>query len=133
VLGYIAPPIVATFVVGLFYKRANANGAFYSLLIGYGIAIIFIIMRVYDIAPSLTNIHFLIQVPILAVICAVLNIVISQLSAPPSEETVASLTYNKRIFAEETEELKGLPWYQNYRVLSLLLLLLTAIIVIWFW
>lgn len=133
VLGYIAPPIVATFIVGLFYKRANGNGAFYSLLIGYGLAIIYIFLKIYDVAPSMTNIHFLLQVPILAVICVVLNIVISNMSAPPPAEKVEALTWNKRIFTEETKELKGLPWYQNYRILSLLLLLLTAIIVIWFW
>ncbi|MCG8388492.1 MAG: sodium:solute symporter, partial [Cytophagales bacterium] len=35
VLGYISPPIVGAFLVGLFYRRANANGAFYSFLVGY--------------------------------------------------------------------------------------------------
>jgi SSS family solute:Na+ symporter len=130
VLGYIAPPIVATFVIGLFYSRANANGAFYSLLLGYGLAIIYIIMQVTGTAP---DIHFLLQVPILFVIVAVLNVVISNMSAPPPAEQVAPLTWTKKIYQQETEELRGLPWYQNYRILSVLLLILTAIIVIWFW
>ncbi|MCA6079176.1 sodium:solute symporter [Fulvivirga sedimenti] len=133
VLTYIAPPIVATFVMGLFYKRANANGAFYSLLLSYGLAIVIIIMKSNDIAPGLTNIHFLLQVPILFVICAGLNFIISNAGAPPAAEKVDDLTWNRRIYTAETKELEGLPWYKNYRVLSVLLLILTAFIVIWFW
>ena len=133
VLTYIAPPIVATFVLGLFYPRANANGAFYSLLLSYGLAIAFILMKSNDIAPELTSTHFLLQVPILALITAVLNIVISNLSAAPPQEKVENMTWNRRIFTAETKELAGLPWYKNYRILSVLLLLLTAFIVIWFW
>jgi len=59
--------------------------------------------------------------------------VISHLSAPPAAEKVDSMTWNKKIFKAETRELEGLPWYQNYRILSVLLLMLTAFIVIWFW
>ncbi len=133
VLTYIAPPIVATFVMGLFYKRANANGAFYSLLLSYGLAIIIILMKSNGIAPEITGIHFLLQVPLLFAICAILNFIISNAGAPPPAEKVDEMTWNRRIFTAETKELKGTPWYMNYRVLSVLLLILTAFIVIWFW
>ena len=43
VLGYISPPVVAVFMVGLFYKRANGHGAFYSLILGYLLSITFIL------------------------------------------------------------------------------------------
>jgi SSS family solute:Na+ symporter len=94
---------------------------------------VYIILQVTDAAPALTNIHFLIQVPILFIIVASLNVVISNMSAPPPEDKVASLTWTRKIYQQETRDLQGLPWYQNYRILSLLLLILTAIIVIWFW
>lgn len=133
VLAYISPPIVAVFVVGLFYKRANGNGAFWSLILGYITVIIFILMKTQGYAPGLTNIHFLHQVPILFVICCGLNIFISQFSAPPSQEKVQSMTWSKSIYREETEELRGLPWYKNYRYLAVILLILTALIVGWYW
>ncbi len=133
VLTYIAPPIVATFMLGLFYKRANAHGAFFSLLLSYGLAVIFILMKTNDVAPELTNVHFTLQVPVLAVICAVLNVIISHATASPPAEKVENMTWHRRVFTAETKELKGMPWYQNYRILSLLLLVLTAFIVIWFW
>jgi SSS family solute:Na+ symporter len=117
----------------LFYKRANGNGAFFSLLISYALAIVFIILKSSDLAPAVTDIHFLLQVPILALICAVFNIIISNASAPPPAEKVDSMTWNIGIFRAETRELASLPWYKNYRILSLLLLLLTAFIVIWYW
>lgn len=31
------------------------------------------------------------------------------------------------------KEMKGLPWHQNYRVLALILLLITAVVVGYFW
>lgn len=133
VLGYIAPPIVAAFLVGLFYKRSNGQGAFWSFILGYGLAIIYIYMKYSGDFPDLENIHFLIQVPVLALICAVINIVISNLTAPPAKEKTDGLIWSTAIYKAETKELVGTPWYKNYRILSVLLLLLTAIIVIWFW
>ncbi|MEO0332687.1 MAG: sodium/solute symporter, partial [Bacteroidota bacterium] len=43
VLGYIAPPIVSAFLLGLFWKRANSNGSFYSLMFGAIMAIIWVV------------------------------------------------------------------------------------------
>ncbi|MEJ0080823.1 MAG: hypothetical protein WDM78_07705 [Puia sp.] len=31
----LAPPIAAVFLLGVFYKRINANGAFAALVIGF--------------------------------------------------------------------------------------------------
>lgn len=133
VLGYIAPPIVAAFLVGLFYKRANGHGAFWSFILGYGLAIIYIVMKYSGAYPALEEIHFLIQVPVLAVICIAINVAVSHLTAPPDEVKTDGLIWSRSIFKAETRELEGVPWYKNYRILSVLLLLLTAFIVIWYW
>lgn len=134
VLGYIAPPIVAAFLVGLFYKRANGNGAFYSFLLGYGLVILFVLVKYFsESGPAWMDAHFLIQVPILMVICMISNVVISNLTEAPDPEKIKSLIWTKSLYRAETKELEGLPWYKNYRVLSIFLLILTAIIVIWYW
>lgn len=135
ILAFISPPIVAAFVVGLFYKRANANGGFWSLVLSYVIVIVWIIYAFSNyggISTEDTGVHFLYTVPILFVIAILLNVVISQFSPAPSEEKIEGMIWTKKIYTEETKELVGLLWYQNYRVLSVLLLILTAIIVIWF-
>jgi SSS family solute:Na+ symporter len=46
---------------------------------------------------------------------------------------VADYTYKKSIYSAETIELKALPWYKNYRVLSIILLIVTTILVGFFW
>ena len=35
VQGYLAPPIFVVFFVGVFFKRLNAKGAFWSMLVGF--------------------------------------------------------------------------------------------------
>jgi len=133
VLGYISPPIVAVFIVGLFYKRANADGAFWSLVLGYISVLIFVVMKSTGMAPQITDIHFLHQVPALFVLCVIYNVVISNLTPPPPAEKIANMTYSRSIFQEETKELQGMPWYKNYRTLAIILLIITALIVGWFW
>jgi len=134
VLAYISPPIAAAFIAGLFFKQVNATGGFVSMVGGYIVAIGFVLCRYFDIAPSITQMHFLLQVPSLLVICIVINLVVSRLSGERSSaETLENYTYSLAIFKAETQELAALPWYQNYRVLSVGLLLATSVIVINFW
>lgn len=135
ILGFISPPIVAAFVMGLFYKRSNAQGGFWSLVISYTLVIFWIIycFATYGgISTDATGVHFLYIVPVLFVIALFLNFAISMATPAPAEEKVKDMIWTSKIYTEETKELEGLPWYKNYRVLSILLLIATAIIVIWF-
>ena len=63
----------------------------------------------------------------------IIHVIVSSLSAPPDQETVESMTWHIGLFKAETEELKDLPWYKNYRILALILLAVTAVVVGWFW
>lgn len=130
VLSYTVPPVVAMFLVGIFWKRANARGAFYSLVIGVALGAIFFYLNEFS---GTTNVHFLYIAPILFVACVAILIIGSLLSAPPESAKVEPLTWTKEFYHAETNELKNIPWYQNYRVLSVGLAILTAIIVAAFW
>ena len=134
VLGMIAPPVVAVFLIGLFWKRANGNGAFWSLLAGLAFSAYMIISQyvLEDTVTYLDTMHFLHKAPLLMVFCMAVNVIVSLLSEQPDEERVKALTWTPQLYHEETEQLKGLPWYENFRILGALLLLVTAIIVIWF-
>ena len=135
ILGFISPPIVAAFVMGLFNKRVNANGGFWSLVISYVLVLIYVFYSIAQfggITTEDTGIHFLYIVPFLFAIACIINVVVSYASAAPPAVKVDEMTWSRRIYTEETAELKGLPWYKNYRVLALLLMIATAIIVIWF-
>ncbi len=134
VLGMIAPPVVAVFLIGLFWKRGNGNGAFASLLFGLAFSAYMIISQyvMTDTETLLDSMHFLHKAPLLMVLCMIVHVVVSLASAPPSEETVKTLTWTPQMYKDETEELKNVPWYLNFRVLGVILMAITAIIVIWF-
>ena len=133
VLSFIAPPVVAVFILGLFWKRANANGAFAALMTGLGLSIFVIISKVNGLIPWVNDLHFLHMGPMIMVTCMLVQAAVSLATVAPSEEVVNTLTYNKRIFAEETAELSGVVWYKNYRILSVFLLITTAVVVAMFW
>lgn len=134
VLAYISPPIAAAFLVGLFSRRANATGGIASMVIGYIVAGIFLYCRLNGIAPSITGMHFLLQVPCLLIICVAANLLVSSFFGErSSDEKLDNYTWSTAIFKEETAELAELPWYQNYRYISIGLLAATAAIVISFW
>ena len=133
VLGFIAPPVVAVFLVGLFWKRANGNGAFAALMAGLLFSVFMIVAGMYNLAPWLTEIHYLHKAPLLMISCVLVHVVVSSMGSAPSEEVVNSLTWNVGLFKAETKELEGLPWYQNYRILAVILLIITAVVVGMFW
>ncbi len=138
VLAYICPPVAAVFIVGLFWKRANATGAFAALIAGFvlgGVIVASVVATRGENAnpPAflefINNIHFLHQTFYLFTICAIIQIIVSLATAPPPADKVRDYTWRKEMISAETEELQGLPWYKNYRILSVLLLIVTAIIV----
>ncbi len=133
VLGFIAPPVVAVFLLGLFWKRANGNGAIVSLLSGFVISVFMIVSSNMGKFPEINDIHFLHKAPLLMITCMIIHIVVSLSTAPPDEAITAKLTWNIKLFREESTALENLPWYKNYRILSIFLLILTAIIVGIFW
>lgn len=133
VLSFIAPPVAAAFILGMFWQRANGTGAFVSLIFGALVSITYLVLDGYGKESWFTDMHFLHRTFYLFISCMLVNTVVSLNTAPPSEEKIAGYTWNKSLIKEETAELAGLPWYQNYRVLSVFLLILTFLLVGWFW
>lgn len=133
VLGFIAPPVVAVFLIGLFWKRGNGHGAFAALMAGLVFSVFVIVAGIYDFAPAITEIHYLHKAPLLMLACMAVHVIVSSMTPAPSKEVVDSLTWNVGLYRAETKELKGLPWYKNYRVLAVILLVITAIVVGIFW
>ncbi len=148
-LAYLAPPIVACFFAGVFWKRANGTGAFAALLVGHlAAAVIFglalggsIIVQTQALTPEQAAmaaagtpvLHFLYLAPILLVISLAALVVASLATARPDEEVVRTLTWSPALMAEEGPELARLPWYKNYRYQSVAMIVLMAIIVISWW
>jgi len=147
-LAYLSPPVVACFLMGIFWKRATRGSAFVGLLVGHLAATVFLVLNLTDrliiqtgpltaeqqalVAAGVPVLHFLYLPPILLVISKIAIAVASLLQPPPPPEVVKELTWSPEFFRQESRELADLPWYKNYRLQALGLLLLIAWILIWF-
>jgi SSS family solute:Na+ symporter len=133
VLAYISPPIVAVFILGVFWRRANGTAAFVSLLVGLAVSLFLLTFQVIVPAPWMPDIHFLHVAPILFLFSGLTVVLVSLAGAPPPEEKTRDTTWSPAFFRRESSELRQMAWYQNYRVLAILVLLLTAVVVAMFW
>ena len=121
IVSYLAPPVVGTFFLGLFWKRSNAQGAITGIFSGLLIAALIMFLKyILDIEIGL---HFLILAPIVLAISALVNVLVSLFTAMPDQEQVNANTWTRKIWMEESKELEGVVWYKNFRVLSLFLII----------
>lgn len=95
---FIAPPIVATAVIGVFWSRMNATGAFWALLIGETLGIASLVARFVD-ASSAFGIGGmpLDRLCVLSFsLTGILFVCISLATAAPSEESIAYMSIVRR-------------------------------------
>ena len=131
VLAYSVPPIVAMFIMGVLWPRANARGAHAALIFGTLAGLVFFLLN--EVMATERVVHFLYVAPILFLV-ALAALVIGSLTAPaPDRAAIADLIWTPGHFAAEGRELATLPWWQNYRIQASGLLVLTAATVIAFW
>lgn len=127
ILSYAVPPVLALFVVGFFWRRANASGAVATLVVG---TLAGIGLFVANEVLGWTQLHFLYVAPVLFMFC-VMVLVVASLASPAQEKV--EFIWSRADFEAETEALAGTPVLLNYRVLSVFLLLITATVVFNFW
>jgi solute:Na+ symporter, SSS family len=127
-LAYAAPPIIALFLVGLFWPGATAAGANAALLLGTACGVALFLANVVF---GLLHLHFLYAAPLLVLIDAAILIGVSWWRAD-GNAAPAGVIWTRAYFRAESERLKHVPAWRNYRVQGALLLLLTACVVIVF-
>ena len=129
ILAYAAPPIVALYVVGAFWPRANARGAVAAIVAGVGAGLaLFVLVAL----TGMIKLHFLYVAPILFLLSAAVLVVVSLATAPDPPEKTAGLVWTPAVFHAETAALRGVAPWRNYRVIGAVLLAATAVIVFWF-
>jgi SSS family solute:Na+ symporter len=132
-LSIMAPPIVAAFILGIFWKRTNATGAFSGLIAGILLGIANIVSKVYFGKSIFGDIHFLITVPFYFIWSGLVMVVVSLFTKKPPLEKTEGLTFSMDEFKIETHNLKQQPYYRSYRFWSYLLLAFCLIILVLFW
>jgi SSS family solute:Na+ symporter len=132
-LSIMAPPIVAAFILGIFWKRTNATGAFSGLIAGILLGIANIIFTVNNGYSIFGDIHFLLTVPYYFVWSMLVMVVVSLLTKKPPLEKTENLTFSLDEFKRETINLKQQAFYKSYRFWSYSLIAFCIIILIAFW
>src|SRR5690606_2549465 len=100
VQSYIAPPITAVFLLGIFYKRINGLGAFVTLITGLFVGAARIVLELIkeDLDPNgvlylVGSVNFLTFGAWFFLFCVILVTVVSWLSAVPAQEQIKNLTF----------------------------------------
>jgi solute:Na+ symporter, SSS family len=127
-LGHVTMPVVVVFLGGLFWARGTRQASFLTLLIGIPIgAVAFFTGQLFE----MFEIQFLFATGVMFAISLVLYTAISLMTPAPDHDEIKDLLWSKRHWNEETEELQELPMWQNPRVLSIAILIITVVMVIW--
>ncbi len=127
-LSYIAPPVVAAFLMGIFSKRTTATGAFAGLMSGLVVAAVVLIWK----QQIFGDMHFLFIIPFLFIFSIIVIAAVSRFTQKPSDEKLENTVFTIADFKAETVELKGMKFYQNYRFWGITLLVICALLLIIF-
>lgn len=131
-LSMLAPPIVSVFFLGIFWKRATSQGAFYGLIGGALLGMTNLVFKIYFGYSIFGDIHFLLTVPIYLAWSMLIMLVISYLTPAPDYKIVKPYIWTKADFDKETVALQKLSFYKNYRKLSYMLIALCLIVLLVF-
>ena len=102
VQGYLAPPITAVFLLGLFNSRVNATGAVWGLAVGFTLGLgkltiqaLFGENKIADpvLLAAIGDFNFLYFSGALFLVCVLTVLLASRLSAPPDQKRIRGLTY----------------------------------------
>ncbi len=102
VQAYISPPIAAVFLLGIFWRRVNSNGAIAALLAGFVLGMARLVLELNrDLLGGgflgwYAGINFLHFAIFLFVICSAVLVAVSLVTLPPPDGRVAGLTLQTR-------------------------------------
>ena len=135
VQSYIAPPITAVFLLGIFYKRINAHGAFITLVVGFIVGAFRIVLELFknDLEPNgflflVGDANFLTFAAWFFLFCVVLITGVSLLTNAPDKSKTDNLTM-QTITAEEKETNKNSYNWVDITVSVLVVLIVVGVMV----
>ena len=121
VQGYLAPPITAVFLLGLFWRRANSYGSTWTLSIGFALGLFKLTVQAFFGAGKiedpqalawLGDFNFLYFTGVLFVISTGVMVIVSLMTAPPPPEKLLGLTYGSLSEEQVADSRAGWGWIE---------------------
>ncbi|MEJ6559456.1 MAG: hypothetical protein QNL71_00185, partial [Akkermansiaceae bacterium] len=138
VQGYLAPPITAVFLLGLFWKRINSQGALAGLILGFILGMGKLATEAYVSHAELTSgllhdfakFNFLYYSGVLLLISVIIIVSGSYLTPAQDEESIAGLTFGS-LTAEDKKEIRD-SWTKFDIILTALVLIMVLGVYLYF-
>lgn len=137
VQSYIAPPITAVFLLGIFFKRINSKGAMATLVGGLLVAIVRLGLELNKKALDPGSVwyiigttNFLTFAAWFFLFCIIVCVVVSLLTKAPDSEHIKGLTYSTLSAEQKAANRASYSWLDI--VLSLLVIAIVAFVMISF-
>src|SRR6266699_2535158 len=125
VQGYLAPPIFVVFFFGVFFKRMNAAGALWAMIVGFALGIFRMLV---DTPVTLglaglqngypkdsflwvvNNIYFQYFSVLITIVSAIVMVVVSHLTAEPNYQTIQNLTFETKTIEDRAATRASWNW-----------------------
>lgn len=120
--GYLAPPVFVVFFFGVFWKRLNAKGCLWAMIVGFAVGLFRMLVDTPITLGVMTytegsflwiinNINFQYFSIIITVISAIVMIMVSYFSEEPDYATIQNLTFATRTDEHKLESKASWNWY----------------------
>jgi SSS family solute:Na+ symporter len=138
VFGFVNAPLFATFLLGMFWKKSTANGAFWGLLSGTGAAALTYSLTVAECkGGSIANLHTFYSGTsqafniawIAFIVCFIVTALISFFTEKKSEKELVGLVYS----LTPRQQDKNRIWYKNPLWIAVIVLAITLVLNIIFY
>jgi len=126
VQGYLAPPIFVVFFFGVFWKRLNAQGCLWAMVVGFAIGLFRMLVDTpvtlglkgfeSGYAPGsffwiINNIYFQYFSVFITLVSAIVMVVVSYLTKEPDYATIKSLTFATATAEDRSKTLASWDWH----------------------
>jgi solute:Na+ symporter, SSS family len=127
VQGYLAPPIFVVFFFGVFFKRLNAKGCLWAMIVGFILGLFRMVVDTpvtlglrgfengYSVGSFLwivNNIYFQYFSVLITIVSAVVMVVVSYMTAEPDYIRIRSLTYGTVTHEDRTRTRASWSWQE---------------------
>ncbi len=141
VQGYLAPPIFVVFFAGVFWKRLNAKGCLWALVVGFALGLFRMLVDTpvtlglkgfeNGYTPGsllwiINNIYFQYFSVLITVVSAVVMVVVSYLTREPDYNRIKSLTFGTATDDDRSRTRKSWDWHDVVASAVILLAILGA-------